>query len=101
MQVFKFAIEEINRSPHLLPNISLGYVFMDSCSRDIVALARALYFIPDKGGMRQESSAPVVEECGAHIKSYPVSGVIGPPSSRDAVMAAPLLSLAQIPTLGE
>ncbi len=33
-------------------------------------------------------------------RSYPVRGVIGPANSRDAVMVAPLLSVAEIPLIG-
>ncbi len=33
-------------------------------------------------------------------RSYPVVGVIGPANSRDAVMVAPLLSVAEIPLIG-
>ena len=41
-----FAMEEINERDDLLPNVSLGFVVMDDCSRDAAALLRALRFIP-------------------------------------------------------
>ncbi len=39
-EVIKYAIMEINRNESVLPNISLGYIMVDGCNRDIVALAR-------------------------------------------------------------
>ena len=44
-EVTKYAIAEINNSTKILPNISLGYVMIDTCTTDLVALARTLSFI--------------------------------------------------------
>ena len=68
IEAMRYAVMEINNSTELLPNITLGYVFLDTCSRDIVALARAFYFIPDKDRTWKKSSTPFVEECGSHIR---------------------------------
>ena len=85
---------EINNNEWILPNISLGYVMVDGCNRDIVALARSFSFIPDKNtsvwSLYKHSGARV-EDCGRHIKTYPVVGMIGPSNSRAAVMIAPIL----------
>ncbi len=99
IELAKFALIEINRSTKILPNISLGYVFTDTCQRDLTSVARALYFIPQTNKTVAKNKAPIVEECGAHVQYYPVVGVIGPQFSKDAVMVAPLLSLAHIPVL--
>ncbi len=100
VEFLKYVIREINRNSTILPNISLGYVFADSCDRDLVSLARALYYIPRNNQSNvQQSKAPFVEECGNQVHSYPVSGVLGYLRSADAVLVAPLLSVAQIPFL--
>ena len=68
IEAMKYAIIEINNNTELLPNVTIGYVFLDTCSRDIVALARALYFIPDTERTWNRSREPFVEECGKHIR---------------------------------
>ncbi len=99
IELAKFALLEINKSTKILPNISLGYVFADTCERDLISLARALYFIPKSNRTTVKNKEPIVEECGTKVQYYPVVGVIGPQFSKDAVMVAPLLSVANIPVL--
>ncbi len=102
-EAIKYTMMEINNNQTILPNISLGYVMVDGCSRDIVALARTFSFIPAKNMSIWSADTPgeaIVEDCGRYIRTYPVVGMIGPHNSRAAIMAAPILSLAQIPTLG-
>ena len=47
VESFVYAINVINSRRDLLPNITLGFVIVDSCKRDLTALARSLYLIPD------------------------------------------------------
>ena len=97
-ETMAFATREINRRADLLPNITLGFVVKDGCSKDLSSLARALYFIPDHS-QKCTGARPVddVSNSPVHRK---VAGIIGPGNSRQAVMVAPLMSAAQIPTLG-
>ncbi len=99
VEFLKYVLMDINKNSLILPNISLGYVFADTCNSDLVSLARALYFIPKDSQPTKQSNSPYVEECGYKVKSYPVFGVLGYVYSRDAVMAAPLFSIAQVPFL--
>ncbi|XP_072427932.1 extracellular calcium-sensing receptor-like [Chiloscyllium punctatum] len=45
MQTMIFAIEEINRSKNLLPNITLGYEIYDDCSTSAIASKAALVLV--------------------------------------------------------
>ena len=78
----KFAIDEINDRDDLLPNITLGYVILDSCNKDLVALARSLYFIPDseKGNMNVQSldEEGIGLNCSENVQSLDVVGIVGP-----------------------
>ncbi|XP_075396910.1 vomeronasal type-2 receptor 116-like [Tenrec ecaudatus] len=63
---FLFAIEEINRSPHLLPNISLGFRFYNAYPRDFSILKSAL-------GWLSEGEPPIPNyTCQKHTKSMAV-----------------------------
>ncbi len=48
VEAFKYAIQEVNARPDILPNVTLGYLVMDTCMRDMVALARALHFMTEE-----------------------------------------------------
>lgn len=44
-----YAVDRINDDPHLLPNITLGYRIIDSCSKDSTALIQTVKLLPSKG----------------------------------------------------
>ncbi len=104
-EVTKYAIAEINNSTTLLPNISLGYVMIDTCTTDLVALARTLNFIADPAksaevqdgfdSARPNTTSPpegaYVDNCSDGQTFYKVAGILGPWLSASSVMAAPLL----------
>lgn len=43
---FGFAVDEINKNPKILPNVSLGYRIVDSCGKDTTGLLHAIDFLP-------------------------------------------------------
>lgn len=45
LEAMLYAIDEINRSPVLLPNITLGALIIDSCSSDTYALEQSMEFV--------------------------------------------------------
>jgi len=91
-----FAINEINANPNILPNISLGYVVMDTCSRDLTALARAVHLM--RGSVHINPGD--VTNCSAGTPQFNIVGMVGPAYSSTSLMVAPYLGLHQIPMIG-
>ncbi|XP_043120070.1 extracellular calcium-sensing receptor [Puntigrus tetrazona] len=82
VQAIVFAVEEINRSPSLLPGVRLGYHIMDSCSRYPHSLTAAMSMI--SGGNKT---------CGT---ARPAKVIIGDSSSTQSVLLSRTLSPLQI-----
>lgn len=79
-----FAVDEINESNHLLPNVSLGYNILDSCSSPINVLRAVLMLVSSseekEAGTSQCRPPPilaVVAEAGSS-QSLAVAGALGP-----------------------
>ncbi|XP_030819907.1 taste receptor type 1 member 1 [Camarhynchus parvulus] len=91
-QALRFAVEEINNSTTLLPNVTLGYEIYDTCSEStnfhatLCALARK--------GRQDVQVLPSFQ----HYEPQAVA-VIGPDSSRLALTTAAVLSLFLIPEI--
>lgn len=45
LEAMLYALDEINKDPYLLPNISLGALILDSCSSDTYALEQSMEFV--------------------------------------------------------
>ncbi|XP_059420352.1 extracellular calcium-sensing receptor [Carassius carassius] len=81
-QAIIFAVEEINRSPSLLPGVQLGYHVMDSCSRYPHSLTAAMSMI--SGGNKT---------CGT---TRPAKVLIGDSSSTQSILLSRTLRPLQI-----
>uniref|UniRef100_A0A3Q2PSZ2 Extracellular calcium-sensing receptor-like n=1 Tax=Fundulus heteroclitus TaxID=8078 RepID=A0A3Q2PSZ2_FUNHE len=81
-QVMIFAIEEINNDPGLLPNISLGYRILNSCSSPTNTL-RAALTLPSRQDEKEKAYgcspgiSAVIAEAGSS-QSLAVAGILGP-----------------------
>ena len=68
-----------------------------------MALARSLYFIPDTRSINRNSYSTYEEgigfNCSDEVQSFDIIGIIGPSTSRQAVMVSSLMSLFEIPVL--
>ncbi|XP_066566526.1 extracellular calcium-sensing receptor-like [Amia ocellicauda] len=83
-----FAIEEINRDPSLLPNITLGYRMFDNCVKLAVAFRAATALISGVGDTFTDYSC---------TGTPPVLGIVGDPGSTHSIAISRMLGLFRIP----
>lgn len=91
LQVMRFAVEEINNSTDLLPNVTLGYEIFDHCSdtQNFPGIFKLVSV---------EDVIPVYDQ---PIKQSPkVIAVVGPYTSTEAKTVAPLFTMNLIPIVG-
>ena len=86
-----FAINEINRSPSLLPNVTLGYSIYDTCSTLGVAFRAAMSLVSGRGEQFQ-----LDESC---VGPPPVLGIVGPATSTSSVALSRILGLYRVPVV--
>uniref|UniRef100_A0A8D2KS32 Extracellular calcium-sensing receptor n=1 Tax=Varanus komodoensis TaxID=61221 RepID=A0A8D2KS32_VARKO len=93
LQAMIFAIEEINNSPTLLPNMTLGYSIFDTCNTVSKALEATLSFV----AQNKIDSLNLDEfcNCSEHIPS--TIAVVGATGSGISTAVANLLGLFYIP----
>uniref|UniRef100_A0AAQ5XI28 Olfactory receptor C family, v3 n=1 Tax=Amphiprion ocellaris TaxID=80972 RepID=A0AAQ5XI28_AMPOC len=77
----RLAVEEINQSPELLPNYTLGYKIFDSCAYPLTGQRAALAVL---NGL-SEAESPM---CSS---SYPLLAVIGESGSAQSIVVSRLL----------
>ncbi|XP_054905776.1 taste receptor type 1 member 1-like [Poeciliopsis prolifica] len=87
-QLMRFAVEEINNSTRLLPNVTLGYEMFDHCS-DTLSFPGILKLISVNGRIQ-----PWAEP---NAKLSKVIAVVGPFTSTQALTVAPLFMVDLIP----
>ncbi|XP_075061867.1 extracellular calcium-sensing receptor-like [Mixophyes fleayi] len=90
LQAMRFAMEEINKDPNILPNVTLGFQAYDSCN----TLHQDL-----------ESSLQVLTGSHTAIPNYrclpdvPLAAVIGPAMSTHSILLAHILGLYRYPQI--
>ncbi len=102
IEVFLKTLDEINRNPNILPNITLGSDIRDSCWYPPVALEQSIDFIKNSIASleaKKNLSHAGQERCGTQYDK-PIAGLIGPGSSTVTIQVQNLLSLFQIPQIG-
>uniref|UniRef100_A0A3P8VXJ5 Extracellular calcium-sensing receptor-like n=1 Tax=Cynoglossus semilaevis TaxID=244447 RepID=A0A3P8VXJ5_CYNSE len=87
-QTMAFAIDEINRDPSLLPNVTLGYSLYDNCIHLGVSMRAALSL--SNGYERQVN---LEDECD----TPPVLGIVGDSSSTRTIAISRVLGLYRVP----
>ncbi|XP_055039777.1 taste receptor type 1 member 1-like [Misgurnus anguillicaudatus] len=88
LQVMRFAVEEINNSTTLLPNVSLGYDIFDHCS-DTKNFHSVFSFISQNGSIKPK------EKLNSHQPK--VIALTGPYGSTRTISVAPLVTMDLIP----
>ena len=84
MEAMLFAIDEINKDPNLLPNITLGAQIYDTCQSETIAADAAKQFITMT--LKQKNNTQL-------------AGVIGPMSSGASETVASFLRVFEIPQI--
>ncbi|XP_029572020.1 extracellular calcium-sensing receptor-like [Salmo trutta] len=88
LQTMIFAVEEINRDPALLPNLTLGFLASDTCRTEGTTLGAALAMVTGK------EASVVGTECGT-TPEVPV--IIGDARSSASIVAAQTLGPFDLP----
>ncbi|XP_047450495.1 extracellular calcium-sensing receptor-like [Mugil cephalus] len=88
-QTMAFAIDEINRNPNLLPNVTLGYSLYDNCANVGIGFRAALSLANG-----QEEQIILDEKC---LGNPPVIGIVGESSSTRSIAISSVLGLYRVP----
>ncbi|XP_063053087.1 glutamate receptor, metabotropic 8b [Engraulis encrasicolus] len=99
LEAMMFAIDLVNKDPELLPNVTLGALILDTCSRDTYALEQSLAFVQalierDSSDVHCANGEPPV-----FAKPDKVVGVVGAAASSVSIMVANILRLFGIPQI--
>ncbi|XP_034460570.1 extracellular calcium-sensing receptor-like [Hippoglossus hippoglossus] len=84
-----FAIEEINRSADLLPNVTLGYSLYDNCATLVIGFSAALSLASGR-----EEHSLLQEAC---VGPPPVLGIVGDPFSTFSIATSDVIGLFKLP----
>nr|KAF6420407.1 glutamate metabotropic receptor 2 [Molossus molossus] len=102
LEAMLFALDRINRDPHLLPGVRLGAHILDSCSKDTYALEQALDFVRASLSRGADGSRHICPD-GSYATHddapTAITGVIGGSYSDVSIQVANLLRLFQIPQI--
>ncbi|XP_041125863.1 extracellular calcium-sensing receptor-like [Polyodon spathula] len=88
-QTMRFAIQEINENPNLLPTITLGYKIYDSCATHVAALRATLSVL---NGPKEVSSMM----CSG---ASPMKAIIGDSGSSQSIIVSRTLQPFKIPMI--
>ncbi|XP_039478287.1 extracellular calcium-sensing receptor-like [Oreochromis aureus] len=88
-QTMAFAIDEINRSSNLLPNVTLGYTLYDNCINLGIGFRAALSLASG-----QEEHFILDDTC---VGNTPVLGIVGDSPSAHSIAISSILGLYRVP----
>ena len=86
-----FAVNEINRNPSLLPNVTVGYSIYDTCLTLGVTFRGAMALVSDR-----EERFTMDQSC---VGSPPVLGTVGPSTSTSSIALSRILGLYRVPVV--
>ncbi|XP_078617591.1 extracellular calcium-sensing receptor-like [Branchiostoma floridae x Branchiostoma japonicum] len=95
LSAMRYAIEEINNSSKLLPDVQLGYNIFDDCNHVKKALAASLRF----AARNNIATIGFDDDCQCNFANPATLGIVGPTSSDKAISVANLLGLFDIPMI--
>ncbi|KAK7915879.1 hypothetical protein WMY93_011640 [Mugilogobius chulae] len=91
--VMKFAIDEVNAKPELLPGVKLGYKIYNTCRQPAVIVQPTLSFLTNR------STEELSVECNYTDYDTSISAVIGPYSSEMVSIIGKLLGFFLMPQI--
>ena len=86
-----FAVDRINADQTILPNINLGVHVFDTCKMENIAMDRVLKEFVLGASSHNGSCSSALQR--------PVVGVVGPPTTVEAVLVAKALAIFKIPLI--
>lgn len=102
LEAMMFAVDEINKNPNILPNVTLGVHILDTCARENYALNQSLQFVRASLNNIDTSSLECLDHSVPRPRqnySGPVFGVVGGSYSSVSSQVANLLGLFHIPQI--
>lgn len=84
-----FAIEDVNRNPNLLPNVTLGYRLYDNCATLGVSFRASLSLASG-----QEEQFAIDDTC---VGTPPVLGIVGDSYSTFTIAMSSVIGLYKMP----
>lgn len=88
-QTMAFAIDEINRNPNLLPNVTLGYSLYDNCTTLGISFRASLSMASG-----QEEQFRLDDTC---VGNPPVLGIVGDSYSTFTIAMSSVMGLYKMP----
>lgn len=89
--VMKYAVDEVNANPILLPGVKLGYEIHDTCQQSAVIVKPTISFLTENTGR------VLAVECNYTDYETSFSAVIGPYTSEMASVIGKLLGFFLMP----
>ena len=106
VEAVTFAVENINKDEHLLPNVTLGFDIHDYCDNPAFAMKSAFDFVSNNrlNELKTEYESMKNTEPNNTSQifsnlSMPISAMIGTEDSSSSVVVASLLHVVQIPAV--
>ncbi|XP_074657414.1 metabotropic glutamate receptor 4-like [Tubulanus polymorphus] len=94
IEAMVYAVELMNNRTDILPNVTLGFIILDSCIKDMTAMGQALHFVPRDG-----ANATTTGQSDGTRHYFPVKGVVGAMKSSSSSLVAKLLGQFHVPQI--
>uniref|UniRef100_A0A8C9REP6 Taste receptor type 1 member 3 n=1 Tax=Scleropages formosus TaxID=113540 RepID=A0A8C9REP6_SCLFO len=89
--VMKYTVDEINATPHLLPNVTLGFEIFDTCRQSFIIVKPTMFFLTN--GLSENVSVL----CNYTDYNARAMAIIGPQTSEMVTIIGKLLGFFMMP----